>query len=932
MEMLRKYGLVLFACALAFAVGNVLGMPLPYQTYSQQDLDSLAKAYNNAGVDYMVEGNHEKASEMFVKSLRLRESIPNFPKARLANGYLNLAILKQDMSYIDSALFYYRKAESILLSMENPPASTLGITYYAYGDCLNYKQDYKSAIAYIQKGINLLGQDSVANSSHLVLASIKLSAAYRGAGMLDKALNAAHRSLELSKYFNNTYYSNALSAIGLTYLAQKDYNNAILYFEDVEKEIIKGERWRTSDLMALYSNLGTTYQFIGQVNDAEFYFLKGIDIANEQNSYSPQLGLLLRNYALFLKSRGEYDNAEKYLLKSLELNARHRTLQSYLDIPLANFFSPLIAIQCFEGMGSIYLERFNETGAIGFAHQSFKYFSKAIALMDEQRAGIYDDGDKLYIDDIYHTLYLNTINACFSFSDLVPEAVEFAFKVSSKAKAAVLNQAIARERGLNFSGVPTDLIAKERELRQTVGALYELYHEAKSKAGTPAKQLESLEGRIFNAQREHKLLIASIEDKYPDYYALRYDTASLSISNIQAKLKPSQVLIDYIVNDSSLISFAVAKNDFKWKYTKLDRTFFDTLEIFLGEINPKSFDDITRENLGRFGQSSYYLYRTLLMPFDSIIDGRELIVVPHLQLSAIPFAALTNSKVINPKGYYALPYLVRSIAISYYPSTKLLYTAHNRKPALRAKAISFAPSYTASSTGYADSLQYRQNLGDLPGAEREARGVSNTLKGKLVVGEQATEARFKKEVANGGYGVLHLAMHTHIDESNPLLSKLIFSSSPDNTEDGYLNMYEVYGINLNAKLVIASACRSSDGGLVKGEGLLSLARSFLYSGAQSLVAAQWRVEDYSGSEIMVEFSRNIKEGQSQDLALQSAQRKFLDSADPLRSHPYFWASYQLIGYTGALVYPQWLKVSIWFVSIALLLLVVFFIVRRSRLK
>ena len=932
MEMLRKYCLALFACALAFVVGNALGMPLPNNTSTQQDLDSLAKAYNNAGVDYMVEGNHEMASEMFVKSLRLRESIPNFPKARLANGYLNLAILKQDMSYIDSALFYYRKAESILLGMDNPPASTLGITYYAYGDCLNYKQDYKSAIAYIQKGINLLGQDSVANSSHLVLASIKLSAAYRGAGLLDEALDAANRSLELSKYFNNTYYSNALSASGLTYLAQKDYHNAIRYFKDVEKEIIKGERWRSSDLMALYSNLGATNELIGQFELAAFFYLKGIDISKSQNSYSPQLGLLLRNYALFLKSKGELDSAERYFIKSLGLNVKHQISTNFIENSLSNYFSPLIAIQCFEGLASIYLERFNESGHIINAQQSFQYFSKAIALMDEQRAGIYDDGDKLYIDDIYHTLYLNTIRACFTFSHRIPHAIEFAFKVSSKAKAAVLNQAIARERGLNFLGVPKDLVNHERELRQTVGTLYELYHEAKSKGGTSAKQLEGIEGRIFNAQREHKQLIASIEAKYPEYYALRYDTASVSIKDIQSKLSPSQVLIDYIVNDSSLISFAVAKEDFTWRHQRIGKEFFDTLEIFFNEINPKSFDDLTRENLDQYGRSSYYLYQTLLKPFESFIEGRDLVVVPHLQLSAIPFAALTKSRVANPKGYYALPYLVQSTAISYYPSTKLFYIAHNAKPKFRTTAISFAPSYNNSCIAHNNTLHYRQNLGSLPGAEREAREVSNTFRGKLVVGEQATEGRFKQEIANGEYGVLHLAMHTHIDESNPLFSKLIFSSSPDTTDDGFLNMYEVYGINLNAKLVIVSACRSSDGGLVKGEGLLSLARSFQYAGAQSLVAAQWRVEDYSGSEIMVEFTKNIKGGLPQDLALQSAQRKFLESADPLRSHPYFWASYQLIGYNGALFYPQWLKITIWCVSITLLLLLVFFIVRRSQLK
>ncbi len=930
MGILRLYGSIIIASAFYFAIDNASATPLVNAKPLPQNLDSLAKEYNNTGVDYLLEGNHEMASDMFVKSLRIRESIPDFPKDRLANGYLNLAILKQDMSYIDSALFYYRKAESALLSMDNPPSSRLGITYYAFGDCLTYNQDYKSAIAYIQNGIALLGPDSLANSSHLVLAAIKLSAAYRGAGMFDDALEAAQNSLSMSKRYNNVYYSNALSAVGLTYLVIKDYSNAVGFFKNVEEQIIKGDQWRSSDLMALYSNLGTTHRYIGDYELANKYFLKGIRIGERVNSFSSQLGLLLRNYALFLKTRGDLDGAEKYFLKSLDLNTKHHTSQNFLESSLTNFFSPLIAIQCFDGIGAVFLERFVESGEKHLAHQSFKYFSRAISFMDEQRAGVLDDGDKLYIDDIYHTLYLNTIKACFTFSDQIPEAVEFAFRVSSKAKAAVLNQALLRERGLKFSGIPKDFVSKESDIRQSVGALYELYYEEKSKPTPSAKQLQSIENRIFDVQREYKQLVAAIESKYPEYYSLRYDTTSVSFANIQSKLKQSQILIDYIVIDSSLISFVVTPTEFQWKFIKLDDKFFDSFEVFQKEVNPPSFDEFSRSNLETFSEVSSYLYKVLLEPFEGIIQGKELIIVPHLNLSAVPFAALTEHRVENPRGYYSLPYLVKSTPISYYPSTKLFYTNQGTSRSFAIRSISYAPSYENNSTPQSSLISYRHGLGDLPGAEREAMALSEMLKGNLVVGNRATECHFK-DVAHK-YNLLHLAMHTHIDEENPLYSKLIFAKSIDSNEDGFLNTYEIYELKLNAKLVVISACRSGDGSMVRGEGLLSLARSFQYVGAQSLIAAQWRVEDYSGSEITVEFSKMLTKGSPQNIALQQAQQKFIETADPLRSHPYFWASYQLIGYSGALVYPEWLKISIWLASITALLILIYSIARRFLFK
>ena len=122
MVALRTFISIIIGCLIAFAFKPSLASPSHnYQTSQPQNLDSLARVYNNTGVDYMLEGDHEKASELFNKSLKIRESIPNFSKGRLAYGYLNLAILKQDMSYIDSAIIYYKKTESILLSMENPP-------------------------------------------------------------------------------------------------------------------------------------------------------------------------------------------------------------------------------------------------------------------------------------------------------------------------------------------------------------------------------------------------------------------------------------------------------------------------------------------------------------------------------------------------------------------------------------------------------------------------------------------------------------------------------------------------------------------------------------------------------------------------------------------------------------------------------------------
>ena len=114
-----------------------------------------------------------------------------------------------------------------------------------------------------------------------------------------------------------------------------------------------------------------------------------------------------------------------------------------------------------------------------------------------------------------------------------------------------------------------------------------------------------------------------------------------------------------------------------------------------------------------------------------------------------------------------------------------------------------------------------------------------------------TESVYKTE--SGKYDIIHLAMHTVLNDKDPMHSTLIFSQGNDTIEDGFLKTYEVYGIPLKAKMVVLSSCNTGTGLLYSGEGILSLARGFIYSGSQSVVMSMWEIEDRSGTEIVKMF-------------------------------------------------------------------------------
>ena len=125
----------------------------------------------------------------------------------------------------------------------------------------------------------------------------------------------------------------------------------------------------------------------------------------------------------------------------------------------------------------------------------------------------------------------------------------------------------------------------------------------------------------------------------------------------------------------------------------------------------------------------------------------------------------------------------------------------------------------------------------------------------------------------GKTNIIHLAMHTALNDKIPMHSKMIFYPDKDSIEDGYLNTYEVYGIPLKAKMVVLSSCNTGLGELHSGEGILSLARGFIYSGSQSVLLSLWEVEDRSGAEIVRNFYRELKKGETKSECPQKSEVK-----------------------------------------------------------
>ena len=195
-----------------------------------------------------------------------------------------------------------------------------------------------------------------------------------------------------------------------------------------------------------------------------------------------------------------------------------------------------------------------------------------------------------------------------------------------------------------------------------------------------------------------------------------------------------------------------------------------------------------------------------------------------------------------------------------------------------------------------------EKLLPLPEAETQVKLLGQLYgpeHSKIYLGAEAREERFKKEAVT--FGVLHLATHGMWNDASPMYSYLVLSQGrADQNEDGLLEAWEIMKLDLNADLVVLSACDTARGQVVSGEGVIGLTWAFFVAGCSTTVVSQWKVESASTSNLMIEFHRSLltsKRSAGRPLgpaeALRRAALRLLRT--PRYKHPFYWAPFVVIG-------------------------------------
>jgi CHAT domain-containing protein len=354
-----------------------------------------------------------------------------------------------------------------------------------------------------------------------------------------------------------------------------------------------------------------------------------------------------------------------------------------------------------------------------------------------------------------------------------------------------------------------------------------------------------------------------------------------------------------LAGDEALLSFQISswedeRGDFaggSWLLvTTRERTRVYRLPA-RGELRPAVglFNGAFEQRDGSEAAPAAALYRRLLAePLRELPAGiRRLILVPDDSLHRLPFAALREAPQAPP--------LAARYALTQVPSATLWLAWKGRRPAaapIPALALADPP------------LRDGERLGPLPFARQESAAVVRALGGGSIrrTGAAASEA-YLKGAALRRFGVLHFATHAVTDEVDPDRSGVLLA--PGAAQDGLLQIREIVGLDLGGRIVVLSACSSNTGALLRGEGVMSLARAFFQGGAHTVVASLWRLRDDEAADFFARFYRHLGKGASVGAALHAAQAESIAGGVPAAA----WAGIVALGDGGLVPLPGGRKES-----------------------
>ncbi|MEO0538460.1 MAG: CHAT domain-containing protein [Cyanobacteria bacterium P01_A01_bin.123] len=333
--------------------------------------------------------------------------------------------------------------------------------------------------------------------------------------------------------------------------------------------------------------------------------------------------------------------------------------------------------------------------------------------------------------------------------------------------------------------------------------------------------------------------------------------------------------------------------------TLLDRPLVDLVTLSRESIGARgraigviAANPFSEPNVPSASENLQQLHRLLIDPIADLLPtdpAARVTIIPHQALFLVPFPALQASD-----GSYLIDRhtLLSGPSIQVLGLTDNLRQASSRAPD-RQDGSALVVGNPTMPVLPAPAGESAPVLADLPGAEREARAIAALLNTTALIGDQATEPAVVEKMQQAH--TIHLATHGLLDWGDPqALYQQDFPGAvalaPTQDSDGLLTAAEILDLDLEADLVILSACDTGQG-RITGDGVIGLSRSLMVAGVPSVVVSLWAVPDAPTASLMTEFYRQLDQGQDKAQALRQAML----ATRAQHPNPLDWAAFTLIG-------------------------------------
>jgi|GEM_PF-3879533 len=707
-----------------------------------------------------------------------------------------------------------------------------------------------------------------------------------------------------------------------SYARLNEYDKAIFYNSKTAQYLKRANR--KNKLSRVYADIADLYMWLENNEMMLSYMNRGLEIALAENDFEALASHYLNyldyclNYSTESDSNSKFDqtyyNAERVINRltfKQKLVQRKRDLYSFranyysknLDFDSALFFFEKANLMFDDSKGQVSRERAKLNLAIANLYYDFSFLEEAEEVIDSAFICLlpkmkFNSVNELPLDSLYNE---NTFVDLFSLKAKI-ESQRFTDDQNIKHldnainlldKAIKINFDLNRQLQLNNSKYISSIVNNS-----LINQAIEILHQAFVKSTNEkyiflARTYFNLsKGQILNENIKKKLLYQKMEDNDKDLI----NEFELRLAQVQNKNISNVYLnrIEILLSDSILRIYEKYNSDLFSQY-EFDGDYIEYFEgsksyYVLSNLNQNAFIKIKKKEeisndiiklKSLIEQKSTIGLKELLnklflklIPFD-LSNSRDITIIPDGDLWFLQFDILTN----NDK------YLIENFIIKY--ASNFLFYKLDYSLSSELEALSIVPTYEKIKV---DNLQLaeRGGLSFLPFTKSESKYIQESFGANWQVDNTITLKSLKSKLSE--VDIFHFAGHgvTIMDSSY-----LAFMNESNKVER--LTDKTIAYLTNNIQLVVLSACQTGLGVKAKGEGILSLARSFLYSGSNSVVYTLWNSNDESSSQLMKNFYKELNLGQKKSCALRNAKLDFLDNCIPQKRHPFYWANLALIG-------------------------------------